>query len=89
MRQSEKSNNRTSHERVDSVINSRFDGYMVKAREARLSKTELSLLRLLICGFSSSQIGVILDVGQGALSTRKSRLKGKIENLGLPEMPCI
>ncbi len=76
-------------DRVDSFINRIHDNYITRAKAAHLPAKDLSLLRLLICGFSIPQIGVIMDISTAAISTRKSRLKDKIAKAGLPTPPAI
>ena len=76
-------------DRIDTLINRVYNNYIIQAKAAHLSTKDITLLRLLICGFDIPHISVIMDISAAAISTRKSRLKAKIEKAGLPPIPRI
>lgn len=76
-------------DRIDSYINNIYDNYITRAKAANLPPKDITLLRLLICGFSTPQISVIMDIPSASVATRKSRLKQKIAKAGLSPIPEI
>lgn len=76
-------------DRTDGFIDLNFGNFMTRAKAMRLHQKDLALLRLLICGFSRPQIGVILDIDPRTVSTRKCRLKDKLAKGGINEIPTI
>lgn len=80
---------REFNERLDRLINNRFEDYMERVNQSNLTKTDIAVLRLMICGFSNEQIGVILGSEKGAIATRRSRIKTKLAAASLLPIPRV
>jgi len=76
MRQSEKSNNRTS-------LNNEYDSIIQKARQLNLNSDDITLLMLSQAGFTNAQIEVLMNQSYSSVSSRKYRIKQKLIAAGI------